>query len=106
MILLSLYCAAKRYTLLFRLEYLHVLNLYNLFKIKTDIFKWSHVFLIDNNVCDETYYILRVYTGVRTGSGTKSKIGFVLVGEEGDTGIRILDDETHVVSCFILIQSS
>ena len=35
---------------------------------------------------------------MRNGSGTVSKIGFILVGEDGDTGVRILDDGSHIVS--------
>ena len=38
-----------------------------------------------------------MYTGIRHGSGTKSNVGFVLVGDDGDTGIRIMDDDSHVV---------
>ena len=35
---------------------------------------------------------------MRNGSGTVSNIGFILVGEDGDTGVRILDDGSHIVS--------
>ncbi|XP_052819342.1 uncharacterized protein LOC128245129 isoform X2 [Mya arenaria] len=61
-----------------------------------DQYKWSYSLLIDNDIADSSFYIIRVYTGLRSGSGTDSKIGFVLVGESGDTGIRRLDDDTHI----------
>ncbi|WAQ96231.1 PK1L3-like protein, partial [Mya arenaria] len=61
-----------------------------------DKYKGSYSLLIDNDAADDSLYIIRVYTGLRSGSGTDSKIGFVLVGESGETGIRRLDDETHV----------
>lgn len=54
--------------------------------------------LIDNDMADSHFFILKVYTGMRTGAGTDSKIGFVLMGEEGDSGVRILDDDSHIVS--------
>ena len=56
--------------------------------------------MVDNDIADSFFYLLRVYTGIRHGSGTKSNVGFVLVGEAGDTGIRILDDDSHVVRSF------
>lgn len=55
---------------------------------------------MDNDIADNYFYILKVYTGMRTGSGTESKIGFILVGEDGDTGVRILDDASHTVHIF------
>jgi hypothetical protein len=62
--------------------------------------------LIDNDIADCYFYIVRVYTGLRTGAGTKSNIGFMLVGEYDDTDIRILDDESHIVSncSFIVVR--
>lgn len=36
-------------------------------------------------------YLLTVYTGMRSGAGTKSKVYFVLAGESGDTEIRALE---------------
>ena len=56
--------------------------------------------MVDNDIADSYFYLLRVYTGIRHGSGTQSNVGFVLVGEAGDTGIRILDDDSHVVRSF------
>ncbi|XP_063446781.1 uncharacterized protein LOC134726311 [Mytilus trossulus] len=48
--------------------------------------------LIDNFVDDTYYYLVTVYTGMRRGAGTKSKIGFIIHGQDGDTGIRELAD--------------
>lgn len=59
--------------------------------------------MIDNDIADIHFYIVRVFTGLRTGAGTQSKIAFVLVGEDGDSNIRILDDESHIVSLLLII---
>ncbi|XP_053393015.1 uncharacterized protein LOC123564401 isoform X2 [Mercenaria mercenaria] len=61
-----------------------------------DQYKWSYSLMIDNDIADSYFYIVRVFTGLRTGAGTGSKIGFVLVGEDGDTNIRIMDDDSHI----------
>lgn len=60
-------------------------------------FQWSYALLLENDIADKYFYLIRVHTGIRRGSGTKSNVGFVLVGENGDTGIRIMDDVTHMV---------
>ncbi|XP_063446779.1 polycystin family receptor for egg jelly-like [Mytilus trossulus] len=59
---------------------------------KRDIVKWGVTPLIDNFVDDTYYYLVTVYTGMRRGAGTKSKIGFIVHGKDGDTGIRELSD--------------
>ncbi|CAC5377684.1 PKD1L2 [Mytilus coruscus] len=59
---------------------------------KTDIARWGVTPLIDNFVDDTYYYLVTVYTGMRRGAGTKSKIGFIVHGQDGDTGIRELSD--------------
>ncbi|XP_063446785.1 polycystin-1-like protein 2 [Mytilus trossulus] len=59
---------------------------------KRDIVKWGVTPLIDNFVDDTYYYLVTVYTGMRRGAGTKSRIGFIIHGQDGDTGIRELAD--------------
>ena len=39
------------------------------------------------------HYQVSVYTGIGQNSGTTSKVYFVLGGEEGDTEVRLLQDE-------------
>jgi len=64
--------------------------------------QWSYSLLIDNDIADSHFYLVRVYTGLRSGAGTDSKIGFVLVGERDDTGVRRLNDESGVVINYIV----
>ncbi|KAJ8317990.1 hypothetical protein KUTeg_003081 [Tegillarca granosa] len=59
---------------------------------KKDQVKWGVTPLADNFVDDTYYYLLTVYTGMRSGAGTRSRIGFILSGSDGDTGIRELYD--------------
>ena len=49
--------------------------------------------LADNISGEKYYYQISVYTGMRRGAGTKSTVYFVLSGEHGDTGVRILCDD-------------
>ncbi|XP_071132908.1 polycystin family receptor for egg jelly-like [Mytilus edulis] len=59
---------------------------------KRDIARWGVTPLIDNFVDDTYYYLVTVYTGMRRGAGTKSRIGFIIHGKDGGTGIRELYD--------------
>ncbi|XP_077980091.1 polycystin-1-like protein 2 [Glandiceps talaboti] len=61
-------------------------------KDKLDVMKWGVTPLADNNPYDKYFYEIAVYTGMRRGAGTKSKVSFMLSGDEEDTGIRRLDD--------------
>jgi hypothetical protein len=60
--------------------------------------KWGVTPLIDNFVDDTYYYLITVHTGMRRGAGTKSRVGFIVAGEEGDTGVRELYDGVRLVS--------
>jgi len=73
------------------------LSNYDRFILLSNSFQWSYSLLIDNDIADSHFYLIRVYTGMRSGSGTDSKVGFVLVGTAGDTGVRRLNDESEVV---------
>ncbi|VDI61169.1 Hypothetical predicted protein [Mytilus galloprovincialis] len=59
---------------------------------KRDIARWGVTPLIDNFMDDTYYYLVTVYTGMRRGAGTKSRIGFIIHGKDGSTGIRELYD--------------
>lgn len=57
--------------------------------------------MADNFVDDTYYYLLTVYTGMRNGAGTRSRIGFILSGSDGDTGIRELYDGVRRVNTLL-----
>ncbi|XP_019640473.1 PREDICTED: uncharacterized protein LOC109482222 [Branchiostoma belcheri] len=45
--------------------------------------------LPDNRSTDNYYYKMTVYTSHARGSGTKSNVGFSLLGDKGSTGVRV-----------------
>ncbi|XP_078671724.1 polycystin-1-like protein 2 [Branchiostoma floridae x Branchiostoma belcheri] len=45
--------------------------------------------LPDNRSTDRYYYKMSVYTSYARGSGTKSNVGFTLLGDKGSTGVRV-----------------
>ncbi|XP_076075847.1 polycystin-1-like protein 2 [Mytilus galloprovincialis] len=59
---------------------------------KRDISRLGVTPLVDNFVDDTYYYLVTVYTGMKRGAGTKSRIGFIVHGKDEDTGIRELSD--------------
>ncbi|XP_053378970.1 uncharacterized protein LOC123526495 isoform X2 [Mercenaria mercenaria] len=59
---------------------------------KRDALKWGITPLRDNFVSDQHFYILKVYTGMRRGAGTRSRVAFILTGTNGNTGPRELYD--------------
>ena len=65
------------------------------------VLQWSVSPLADNIVSERYYYQFTVYTGMRKGAGTGSKVYFVLSGDEADTGVRELADPKRKV--FLLI---
>ncbi|XP_041362676.1 uncharacterized protein LOC121378529 [Gigantopelta aegis] len=60
---------------------------------KKDVEKWGVVPLADNVTTDKYFYIISVFTGMRSKAGTHSKVSFILSGEADDTGVRCLADE-------------
>jgi hypothetical protein len=54
--------------------------------------------LIDHDAEDQYFYLLTVQTGMRRSAGTKSNVNFVLVGNEDDSGIRVLADGVKEVN--------
>ena len=69
------------------------------------IFQFGVTPLVDNFVDDTYYYLVTVYTGMKRGAGTKSRIGFIVHGKDEDTGIRELSDGLRSVSLFSLFKT-
>ena len=57
--------------------------------------------LLDNEPADDYYYLITVYTALRGNAETKSKVGFVLAGDKGDTGMRGLYDGIREVGLYL-----
>lgn len=60
-------------------------------------FKWGITPLRDNYVTDNEFYLIKVYTGMRRGAGTRSRIAFILTGNKRGTGPRELFDGVREV---------
>ncbi|XP_070186772.1 polycystin-1-like protein 2 [Littorina saxatilis] len=76
-------------------------------KDQKDKERWLVGYLKDNLVDDSYFYLLTVHTGMRKEAGTLSNVKFIIMGEEGDTGVRILSDgkrtlDTGSVMTYIL----
>lgn len=56
--------------------------------------QWGATPLADNVMTDKYFYKLTVFTGMRRGAGTRSRVSFILAGDYSDTGVRQLVDET------------
>ncbi|XP_012940372.2 polycystic kidney disease protein 1-like 2 [Aplysia californica] len=67
-------------------------------KVKEDIDRWQVGYLSDNLAMDNYYYLLTVHTGLSRGSGTTSRVSFVLTGVSGDTSVRLLTDGKQQLS--------
>ncbi|XP_045211050.2 uncharacterized protein LOC123562481 [Mercenaria mercenaria] len=59
---------------------------------RKDLLKWGVTPLADNFPEDSYFYVVKVFTGMRAGAGTRSRVSFVVGGNEVDTGIRGLSD--------------
>ncbi|XP_060605764.1 uncharacterized protein LOC132758227, partial [Ruditapes philippinarum] len=59
---------------------------------RQDSLKWGITPLRDNTINEINYYIIKVFTGMRRGAGTKSRVAFVLTGSNGSTRPRELYD--------------
>ncbi|XP_070577742.1 uncharacterized protein [Ptychodera flava] len=64
---------------------------------KKDIEKWGVTPLLDNQRGDKYLYQITVYTGMRTGAGTKSNVFVMIVGENGKTRVRHLKDRKRQI---------
>ena len=58
--------------------------------------QWMVGYLLDNYVGDDRFYLMTVYTGLRSGAGTRSNVSFILTGSKADTGVRQLTDGERV----------
>ena len=47
---------------------------------------------MDNDETDEFVYEVHVYTGLKSNSGTESKVSVIVAGTVSDSGIRKLED--------------
>lgn len=54
--------------------------------------------MCDNSKDDKHFYLITVKTGLRQGAGTRSIANFVLYGETGDSGVRVLSDDLKKVT--------
>jgi polycystin 1L2 len=61
-------------------------------------FQWVITPLRDNYITDEYFYLIRVFTGMRRGAGTRSRVAFHLSGEYDISGQRELFDGIREVS--------
>ncbi|XP_070188678.1 polycystin-1-like protein 2 [Littorina saxatilis] len=61
-------------------------------KDKQDRERWMVGYLTDNHVRDSHFYMMTVYTGMRSGAGTKSNVRFVFTGKNGQSRVRLLSD--------------
>ena len=66
--------------------------IYARFQDKKDIQKLGVTPLLDNNPHDKYFYQILVFTGHRKDAGTKSKVSFLLAGDDDETSIRTFVD--------------
>ncbi|XP_045214928.2 uncharacterized protein LOC123565009 [Mercenaria mercenaria] len=59
---------------------------------RKDLLRWGITPLSDNFSEDNYFYVIKVFTGMRPGAGTRSRICMVICGEEMDSGVRELYD--------------
>ena len=69
-----------------------LLMVYARHKDQKDVEKLGITPLSDNHQSDKYYYQILVFTGHRKDAGTKSKVHFVVWGNNDQTGVRTLDD--------------
>ena len=69
-----------------------VLIVYVRFKDRKDLEKLGVTSLPDNHSADKYYYQILVFTGRRNNAGTKSKVHFILGGNDEETNVRTFAD--------------
>jgi len=69
-----------------------IVMIYARYKDKKDLEKLGVTPLADNHSSDQYFYQILVVTGHRRNSGTKSKVHFILSGENDQTHVRTLSD--------------
>ncbi|XP_078600531.1 polycystin-1-like protein 3 [Branchiostoma floridae x Branchiostoma japonicum] len=65
---------------------------------KLDAMKAAVFHLPNNKPYDRLQYLLKVYTGHHVGSGTDSKVAFLLTGSLDDSDVRALGNEKNVLA--------
>ena len=68
--------------------------------------QWMVGYLLDNYVGDDRFYLMTVYTGLRSGAGTQSNVSFILTGSKADTGVRQLSDGERVSVALVGVAGS
>ncbi|CAF1549867.1 unnamed protein product, partial [Adineta steineri] len=74
-----------------------LLIIYARYKDKKDIEKLGVTILPDNLKQDQYFYQIIVFTGHRKRSGTKSKVHFILAGDQDETQVRIFADPNRKI---------
>ncbi len=69
-----------------------LLIIYARYKDKKDVEKLGVTPLADNHKSDQYFYQILVFTGHRKDAGTKSKVHFILVGDDDETQVRTFAD--------------
>ena len=69
-----------------------LLIIYARYKYKKDVKNLGVTSLSDNHRSDQYFYQIFVFTGHRKGSGTKSKVHFIVSGDDDETQVRTFSD--------------
>ena len=74
-----------------------LLIIYARYKDKKDVEKLGVTLLPDNHKSDQYLYQILVFTGHRKDAGTKSKVHFVLAGDDDETQVRTFADPHRLI---------
>ncbi|KFM71583.1 Polycystic kidney disease protein 1-like 2, partial [Stegodyphus mimosarum] len=74
-----------------------ILVIWARWKDKKDLKKLGATPLLDNDVQDKYFYEIMVQTGFQYNAGTKSKVHFILSGEDDETEVRTFTDDQREV---------
>ena len=74
-----------------------LLMIYSKYKDKKDLEKLGVTPLSDNHRLDGYFYQIFLFTGHRKDSGTKSKVYFILSGDQDETKVRSLSDSKRSI---------
>ncbi|GFR32582.1 polycystic kidney disease protein 1-like 2 [Trichonephila clavata] len=95
-------------TLILTLSLYIVLALWSRWKDKKDLTKLGATPLPDNDMQDKYFYEILVQTGYQFNAGTKSKVNFIISGEDDETDVRTFADDQRpifqrgAINCFIM----
>jgi hypothetical protein len=74
-----------------------LLIIYTRYKDKKDLERLDAIFLSDNHQSDQYLYQILVFTGRRKDAGTKSKVHFILSGDNDQTEVRTFSDPNRKI---------